>query len=110
MILCVLRCQGQEKMAVEFRDRWLESFYEHDLSHSKIPASIQGVLFRKIQILDAATQIADLRVPPGNRFENLHGTLSGWSSIRVNKQYRLIFRWVNGVALDTYLDPHSYRG
>lgn len=51
---------------------------------------------------------ADLRAPPGNRFEHLQGALSGWCSIRVNKQYRLIFRWENGIALDVYLDPHVY--
>lgn len=97
-------------MAVEFRDPWLEVFYEQDQSHKKIPSTIEGALFRKIQVLDAATQESDLRIPPGNRFEHLQGNLSGWSAIRVNKQYRLIFRWVDGIALDTYLDPHVYRG
>ncbi|HAS4551091.1 TPA: hypothetical protein I6860_003747, partial [Vibrio cholerae] len=51
---------------------------------------------------------SDLRIPPGNRFEHLEGNLKGWCSIRVNKQYRLIFQWVDGVALNTYLDPHKY--
>lgn len=97
-------------MAIEFRDAWLEGFYEDDLSHKRIPKSIEAALFRKLQILDAATQESDLRVPPGNRFEHLQGNLSGWRSIRVNKQYRLIFRWDTGVAQDTYLDPHTYRG
>ena len=97
-------------MAVEFRDTWLEVFYEQDQSHKKIPSTIEAALFRKIQILDAATQESDLRIPPCNRFEHLQGNLLGWSAIRVNKQYRLIFRWVDGIALDTYLDPHVYRG
>lgn len=97
-------------MAVEFRDSWLEAFYVEDLSHRKIPGTIAGALFRKLQILDAATDESDLRVPPGNRFEHLQGSLSGWCSIRVNKQYRLIFRWDEGTAQDTYLDPHAYRG
>nr|WP_280529549.1 type II toxin-antitoxin system RelE/ParE family toxin [Xenorhabdus budapestensis] len=52
-----------------------------------MPSTIEGVLFRKLQILDAATQESDLRIPPGNRFEHLQGNLSGWCSIRVNKQY-----------------------
>lgn len=97
-------------MAIEFRDAWLEGFYEDDLSHKRIPKSIEAALFRKLQILDAATQESDLRVPPGNRFEHLQGNLSGWCSIRVNKQYRLIFRWDTGIARDTYLDPQTYRG
>ncbi|MFA5632694.1 MAG: type II toxin-antitoxin system RelE/ParE family toxin [Porticoccaceae bacterium] len=97
-------------MAVEFRDMWLEAFYENDQSHRKIPNTLEGALFRKLQILDAATQESDLRVPPGNRFEQLEGNMAGWCSIRVNKQYRLIFRWIDGVAKSTYLDPHVYKG
>jgi len=100
----------QVAMAIEFRDVWLEGFYEEDQSHKKIPSTIATALYRKLQILDAATQESDLRVPPGNRFEHLQGSLSGWCSIRVNKQYRLIFRWAAGLAHDTYLDPHVYRG
>jgi proteic killer suppression protein len=57
---------------------------------------------------DAAIKEEDLRMPPGNRFEHLRGVLQGWCSVRVNRQYRLIFKWVDGVAVDTYLDPHVY--
>lgn len=95
-------------MAVDFKDKWLEAFYEDDQHHRSIPASIEGALFRKLQILDAAVSEADLRIPPGNRFEHLEGNLIGWCSIRINKQYRLIFQWQDGVAVDTYLDPHKY--
>lgn len=97
-------------MAIIFRDEWLEAFYEQDQSHRKIPRALESALFKKLQILDAATQESDLRIPPGNRFEHLSGSLSAWCSIRVNKQYRLIFRWQDGVAEDTYLDPHAYKG
>lgn len=97
-------------MAIEFKDTWLEAFYENDQSHKKIPRTLENALFRKLEILDAATQESDLMVPPGNRFEHLQGNLSGWCSIRVNKQYRLIFRWKESVAQDAYLDPHTYRG
>lgn len=100
----------QVAMAIEFRDVWLESFYEEDRSHKKIPSTLAPALYRKLQILDAATQELDLRVPPGNRFERLQGSFSGWCSIRINKQYRLIFRWAAGTAQDTYLDAHVYRG
>lgn len=95
-------------MALEFKDGWLEAFYEEDKGHKLIPKSIESALFRKLQLIDAAVNEADLRVPPGNRFEHLEGKLSDWCSIRVNKQYRLVFKWVDGVALDTYLDPHKY--
>lgn len=97
-------------MAVEFRDEWLEAFYEEDQLHRRIPSTIAGALYRKIQILDAANQESDLRIPPGNRFEHLQGKLAGFCSIRVNKQYRLIFRWKDNTAQDTYLDHHEYKG
>ncbi|GAL10896.1 HigB toxin protein [Vibrio astriarenae] len=96
-------------MAVEFKHDWLEEFYEEETTHRKIPSSIRSALYRKIFILDAATSDADLRVPPNNRFEHLEDNLKGWCSIRVNKKYRLVFKWNNGVAEDTYLDDHSYR-
>ena len=95
-------------MAVKFRDKWLEAFYEEDIRHKKIPNSIENALYRKLQILDAATHELDLRIPPGNHFEHLQGNFSGWCSIRVNKQYRLIFRWHDSCALETYLDSHVY--
>ena len=95
-------------MALGFRDAWSEAFYEQDRAHKKIPTEIQNALFRKLQVFEASVNEFDLRVPPGNRVERLKGNFSGWCSIRVNKQYRLIFRWEEGVALDTYLDPHSY--
>jgi proteic killer suppression protein len=59
---------------------------------------------------DAATD-QDLRVPPSNHFEKLRGGLDGLHSIRVNKQWRLIFRWSSGSgeATNIYLDNHSYR-
>ncbi|WP_028875233.1 type II toxin-antitoxin system RelE/ParE family toxin [Tepidiphilus margaritifer] len=97
-------------MAITFRDDWLEAFYVSDRRHRKIPSTLEETLFRKLQILDAAADESDLRVPPGNRFEHLQGNLRGWCSIRINKQYRLVFRWVDGTAEDTYLDAHTYQG
>jgi len=54
---------------------------------------------------------SDLRVPPSNHFEKLRGNLDGWHSIRINDQWRLIFRWDGnrGEATKVYLDNHSYR-
>lgn len=59
---------------------------------------------------DAATD-QDLRVPPSNHFEKLHGHLEGFHSIRINRQWRLIFQWdgSRGEATGVYLDDHSYR-
>lgn len=59
-------------------------------------------------MLKAATCLNDLRIPPANRLEALKGNLAGWYSIRVNSQYRLIFRWDNKQkeAYDVYFDDY----
>ena len=77
----------------------------------KIPASIRVRLFRKLQMLDDATCDLDLRSPPSNQFEKLSGSLKGKCCIRINQQWRLIFRWdrIRGEADDIYLDSHGYR-
>ncbi len=94
---------------MEFRDQYLEDFYVDDISHKKIPNNLESVLFRKLEMLDAATDYRDLLIPPNNQFEHLNGKLAGYSCIRVNKQYRLIFKLQNGEVTGTYLDPHSYQ-
>jgi proteic killer suppression protein len=55
--------------------------------------SIESVAFRKLDMLDAATTVSDLRVPPGNRLEVLKGNRQGQWSIRINDQWRVCFRW-----------------
>ena len=55
---------------------------------------------RKLRMLDAAVKLDDLRVPPGNRLERLHGDRSGQHSIRINDQWRICFRWQRGDAWD----------
>jgi proteic killer suppression protein len=57
-------------------------------------------MLRKLTLLDAAEQLADLRMPPGNRLERLRGDRAGQHSIRVNDQWRLCFRWHEGNAFD----------
>ena len=93
-----------------FRDRWLREFYLQDKTSKKIPAEVEGRLFRKLQLIDDATSDLDLRSPPGNHFEKLRGNLVGKCSIRVNRQWRLIFSWSGerGEARDIYLDNHDY--
>ena len=83
-----------------------------DDAHSRnIPPDLEARLFRKLQMIDDAVTDQDLRVPPSNHFEKLHGNLTGFHSIRVNQQWRLIFRWdgERGEADGIYLDDHSYR-
>jgi len=98
-------------MILGFRDRWLRGFFLHELSSRSIPPDLEPRLFRKLQLLDDAMSDADLCVPPSNHFEKLRGSLKEWHSIRVNVQWRLIFRWNGrrGEASEVYLDNHSYR-
>jgi proteic killer suppression protein len=97
-------------MIVGFRDSWLRAFFVDDVRSRNIPADIESRLFRKLQMIDDAMTDQDLRVPPSNHFEKLRGRLSGFHSIRINNQWRLIFRWDGqGEASDIYLDDHSYR-
>jgi proteic killer suppression protein len=97
-------------MIVDFRDSWLRDFFVLDVRSKKIPADLEARLFRKIQMIDDATSDEDLRVPPSNHFEKLKGSLTGFHSIRVNQQWRLIFQWDGGraEAKGLYLDNHSY--
>lgn len=60
----------------------------------------QRVALRKLRMLDAATTLADLQVPPGNRLEKLKGDRVGQFSIRINDQWRICFRWKSGDAYD----------
>ena len=94
-----------------FRDRWLRDFYLADKTSKKLPAQIEGRIFRKLQLIDDATCDLDLRSPPSNHFEKLRGNLAGKHCIRVNKQWRLVFAWSGerGEAQDVYLDNHDYR-
>ena len=98
-------------MIVSFRDDWLLAFFVDDVRFRQVPPDLESRLFRKLQMIDDATTDQDLRVPPSNHFEKLRGNLEGWHSIRVNQQWRLIFRWDGGKgeASDVYLDDHSYR-
>ncbi len=98
-------------MIVSFRDEWLRAFFVTDTRSRHIPSDLGNRLFRRLQMLDDATTDQDLRVPPSNHFEKLHGNLAGFHSIRVNRRWRLVFRWngSRGEAVDVYLDDHSYR-
>ena len=96
-------------MITGFRDEWLRAFFMDDVHSRHIPADLEDRLFRRLQMIDDATTDQDLRVPPGNHFEKLKGSLDGYHSIRVNQQWRLVFRWDGREASGLYLDDHSYR-
>ena len=66
----------------------------------KIPASVRRAAFKKLAILNAALELENLRVPPGNRLEKLSRDRKGQHSIRVNDQFRICFVWRDGNAYD----------
>jgi toxin HigB-1 len=99
------------QMIVNFRDGWLRDFFVDDIRSRNIPSDLEGRLFRRLQMIDDASTDQDLRIPPSNHFEKLRGRLADFHSIRVNKQWRLIFKWngSRGEATDVYLDDHGYK-
>ena len=82
-----------------FRDRETESVWKGDVSR-RLPQNIQPVARRKLRILNNARTLNDLRVPPANRLEALHGKRKGQHSIRINDQWRICFVWKDGDAHD----------
>ena len=63
-------------------------------------ANIESVARRKLALVHAASSLDFLRVPPGNRLESLKGKRAGQHSIRINDQFRICFRWIEGHAQD----------
>ncbi len=85
----------------------IESFVDDDTralfdgrSPRRFGADVQRRMVQKLQMIDAAERVEDLRCPPGNRLERLSGDRAGFYSIRVNDQWRVCFRLVDGRALD----------
>ncbi len=66
----------------------------------KLPTDIQENARQKLVILDAATSLKDLRVPPGNSLEELKDDRQGQHSIRINSQWRICFEWQNGNTIN----------
>ncbi len=83
-------------MILSFRDKLTEKFASGE-SVKKF-RSFERVAYRKIKYLMAASQLEDLRIPPGNRLEALSGDRIGQFSIRINDQWRICFSWSNGGA------------
>ncbi len=77
-------------MIRSFADRETEKVFNQIFS-KKLPQSIQGVALRKLILISNAKNLDDLKVPPGNRLEALHGNREGQYSIRINDQYRICF-------------------
>ena len=79
-------------MIGSFADKETEKIFGRAFSR-KLPADIQRIARRKLEILDAAENLNDLRIPPANRLEKLSGDREGRHSIRINDQWRVCFVW-----------------
>jgi toxin HigB-1 len=82
---------------VSFRDADTELLWRTGKSR-RIPADIRRTAWKKLAILNAAVDLSNLRVPPGNQLEELRKDRKGQHSIRVNDQWRICFRWQDGNA------------
>jgi len=75
---------------------------------TKIPIEIQHIGRRKLRMLNNSLSISDLRIPPSNRLEKLFGNRKDFHSIRINDQWRIIFKWQNGHSFEVeIIDYHK---
>lgn len=94
-------------MIRSFRSRETEKVFDRERSR-KLAPDVQQISQRKLAMLDAAERLQDLRIPPGNRLEQLSGDREGQHGIRVNDRRRICFRWEDGGAYDVEIvDYHG---
>lgn len=94
-------------MVKSFGDKETEKIWNGFYS-SKFPKDIQPIGRRKLRMINNAQDINDLRVPPGNKLEKLKGKYKDFWSIRINKQWRIIFQWKENDAYEVQIiDYHK---
>ncbi|MEA2434857.1 MAG: toxin HigB [Actinomycetota bacterium] len=95
-------------MIVSFADKATEALFHGESGKAirQIPADVRSAAVRKLDLVNAAHDLGDLRVPPGNRLEPLKGDLRGKHSIRINDQWRIVFRWKSGDAHDVEIEDY----
>lgn len=84
-------------MIRSFRSKETEKIFTRERSQ-RLPSDIQQVALRKLRMINRAMALQDLRAPPANRLEKLHGDREGQYSIRINDQWRICFEWRDGDA------------
>jgi len=92
-------------MIKSFRDKETEKIFSRQIS-TRLAQDIQRIARKKLVMLDAATQLNDLRTPPGNRLEALKRDRKGQHSIRINDQWRICFKWRDGDAYDAEITDY----
>ena len=92
-------------MIKSFRGKEAEKIFSRQFS-TKLPRDIQRIARKKLVMLDAAVQLNDLRTPPGNRLEVLKRDRKGQHSIRINDQWRICFKWIDGDVYDAEITDY----
>ena len=86
-------------MILSFGSKETENIW-NGIRVSKLPNEIQEIGRRKLRMLNNSNNLTDLKVPPSNKLEKLKGRLKDFYSIRINDQWRIIFKWDNGNAFE----------
>ncbi|TRX57735.1 plasmid maintenance system killer family protein [Fulvivirga sp. M361] len=92
-------------MIKSFGDKETQKVWEGFRS-KKLPNEIQNIARRKLRMINNAQDINDLRIPPANRLEKLKGNLEAFHSVRINKQWRVIFIWSDDNAFDVEITDY----
>lgn len=79
---------------------------ENTKESRRLDPNLHTIARRKLDWVNAAKSLLDLRLPPGNRLEALVGDKKGYHSIRINDQWRIVFRWVNSDAEDVTIEDY----
>lgn len=95
-------------MIINFNSQATQDIYDGISSKQarKIPLTVWKAAQRKLDMINAAVNLNDLKVPPGNRLEALKGSLEGFHSVRINDQYRIIFRFKDSNAYDVEITDY----
>ena len=88
----MIRSFGDKRTAALFQDQFVRQFQ-----------GFARAAKRKLEAVNAASRLEDLMVPPSNRLERLKGDLKSYHSIRINDQWRVIFKWIDGEADDVQI-------
>ncbi len=94
------------KVIKTFADKSTKEFWDTGKSQRMPPANLRRASKKKLAMLNSAARVEDLRIPPGNRLEELHGDRKGQHSIRINDQFRVCFVWRDGDAHDVEITDY----
>ena len=96
-------------MIVPFKEKSTEDIFNglsSKAARKACPQNLWKIAIRKLDQLDSVTALDELKVPPGNRLESLHGNRKGQYSIRINEQYRICFKWSKSGPVDAEITDY----